>query len=211
MSIKNKICGIYKITSPSDKIYIGQSVNCIKRKWDYASADCKCQTKLFNSIKKHGWDAHKFEIIHQCDEKELNSLEIYYINLFQTFNSEHGMNLRHGGGKSGGLSEETKKKIGIANTGKVRTEETRKKISEHNIRLGKTPPSRKGIRHTNEYKVRLSEKMKGCPDRRSPESILRFKKMRKGHEVTEETRRKISKNVKKYYANKHKQPNEGNS
>ena len=31
--IKNeKLCGIYKITSPSDKIYIGQSIDLLKRK-----------------------------------------------------------------------------------------------------------------------------------------------------------------------------------
>lgn len=34
---KEKICGIYKITSPSGKVYIGQSNNIIKRWITYKS------------------------------------------------------------------------------------------------------------------------------------------------------------------------------
>ena len=30
-----KICGIYKITSPTDRVYIGQSNDLIRRKKDY--------------------------------------------------------------------------------------------------------------------------------------------------------------------------------
>ncbi len=109
------ICGIYKITSPSKKIYIGQSADIISRWNKYKTKSCKRQTKIYNSIQKHGWEKHKFEIICQCDVSDLIGLEIYYIDLFNTFNSEHGMNLRGGGGYYGKMSDETKKKIGISN------------------------------------------------------------------------------------------------
>ena len=34
------------------------------------------------------------------NSNELNELEKYYVDLFQTFNSEHGLNLRDGGGNN---------------------------------------------------------------------------------------------------------------
>src|ERR1700734_1082935 len=74
-----KICGIYKITNPKGRIYIGQSVNIMDRLKHYRSENCKGQIRLFNSISKYGWDEHDFEIICQCNESELNNLEIYYI------------------------------------------------------------------------------------------------------------------------------------
>lgn len=58
-----KIIGIYKITSPTNKIYIGQSIN-IKGRWgSYRNLDCKSQDKLYKSLKKHGPENHKFEIV----------------------------------------------------------------------------------------------------------------------------------------------------
>lgn len=110
----NKICGIYKITSPSDKIYIGQSRDVYKRIEIYRNVRCKTQTKLYNSLVKYGWLKHKFEIICECDENQLNCLEIAYIKTFNSFNSEQGLNLTSGGHR-GNLSEESKEKIGVAN------------------------------------------------------------------------------------------------
>lgn len=55
--------GIYKITNPNGKIYIGQSTNIDKRFYRYKRLECKGQIKLYNSLKKYGWDAHIIEII----------------------------------------------------------------------------------------------------------------------------------------------------
>ena len=74
---KEIICGIYKITSPSGKIYIGQSNNINDRISQYKRKKCKQQTILYRSIKKHGWDKHIFEILCQCDSEKLNELEKY--------------------------------------------------------------------------------------------------------------------------------------
>ena len=107
-----KICGIYKIASPSRKIYIGQSVN-IKKRWnEYKRLDCKKQSLLYHSLQKHGVDKHSFEILCQCRPEELNNLEIYYIELYQSFNSEYGLNLIEGGkGIRGYRHTEDSKKI----------------------------------------------------------------------------------------------------
>lgn len=93
-----KECGIYKITSPKKKIYIGQSVNIKKRFNSYTRLyESEKQKKLYNSLRKYGPDKHKFEVIHRCLPEELNSLESYYIDLFQSHKSEYGLNTLHGG------------------------------------------------------------------------------------------------------------------
>jgi group I intron endonuclease len=125
----NKICGIYKITSPSGGIYIGQSKNIINRKWEYASLKCRDQSRLYNSLKKYGWSNHTFDIICECSESDLNELEKYYIKKFRTFNTKHGMNLTDGGDHFK-HSEETKQKISKSHIGIMPTNEIIEKIKE---------------------------------------------------------------------------------
>jgi len=126
--------GIYKITSPSGKIYIGQSNNIEYRFNQYKRLQCKTQTKLYNSLIKHGFSFHLFEIITICDEKELNEKERYFQDMFNCI-SKNGLNCRltQVGDKQGQLSEETKRKISNSNKGKARSQEVRDKISLANI------------------------------------------------------------------------------
>lgn len=106
--------GIYKITSPTGKIYIGQSTNIENRKYYYSSVKCDKQHKLYNSLQKHGWEQHKFEIIEECSLDQLNEREIYW-GLYYDVLGENGLNLRLGDA-NGLCSEETKKKIGTTNS-----------------------------------------------------------------------------------------------
>jgi group I intron endonuclease len=131
-----KICGIYKITSPTNKIYIGQSINIIKRWQKYYNLNCKQQPKIYASLVKYGANKHKFEIICQCDKLELNNLEKYYIDLYKSFNSKHGLNLLDGG-NSVKMSDETRHKMSLAKIGKKRnvTDKHRENLSKS--RLGK--------------------------------------------------------------------------
>lgn len=123
-----KIIGIYKITSPSNCIYIGQSIDILHRFYKYKllSGGLKKQTRLYYSLKKHGWESHSFEIIKECNISELNSLEIFYIKKYNSFNNRYGLNLTSGGG-SFTVSDSTKCKISIAL--RNRSKETRDKIS----------------------------------------------------------------------------------
>jgi group I intron endonuclease len=127
----NAIIGIYKITSPSGKIYIGQSINIDGRKKQYYSLDCKKQPKLYNSFKKYGPENHIFEIIEECSIELLNEQEVFYkqqiidklgwdVALFCEINDNSPRK-----GKS--LSKETKSKISKANIGKIYSEESRQK------------------------------------------------------------------------------------
>ena len=82
---------IYKITSPSGKIYIGQTKNFKQRKNCYKSNKNKGQTKLYNSISKYGWNNHNIEIIenieHEIYYNEIaNALEIYWIKFYDCVN-----------------------------------------------------------------------------------------------------------------------------
>ncbi len=119
-----KICGIYKITNPKNKIYIGQSVDILHRFICYKNKtkSIKHQHRIYNSLLKYGSEKHKFEIIHECTTDKLNDLEIYYINLFNTFNSEHGLNLKSGGNYCV-FSDEVKLKMRNAQLNKKQTPE----------------------------------------------------------------------------------------
>lgn len=125
-----KICGIYKITSPTNKIYIGQSIDIIKRWQKYFNLNCKQQPKIYASLLKYSPNKHKFEIICQCDKLELNNLEKYYIDLYKTFNNKNGLNLLDGGNFNK-FSDETKLKMSLSKIGKKRiiTKEHREKLS----------------------------------------------------------------------------------
>ena len=110
--VKEKICGIYKITSPTGRVYVGQSKDINKRWSYYKTLNCKYQTKLYHSLKKHGVENHKFEIVCKCDELHLNEYEIYYINKFESFNTTNGLNLVNGGGAAISVSDYTRIKMG---------------------------------------------------------------------------------------------------
>jgi len=75
--------GIYKWTSPTKRIYVGQSKNLIKRKEWYLSKgiETACMPKLKRSFKKYSIDNHIFEIIEYCSEDQLNNRDILGIVL----------------------------------------------------------------------------------------------------------------------------------
>lgn len=129
---KEKICGIYKITSPSGKIYIGQSVDIKSRFSLYRNLKSKGQTLLHRSFLKYGVENHKFEVIRLCSDKWLNAFEKWFIKYFNSFESANGLNLTDGG-SNGRLSEETKRKQSLAAKGKPKSEEAKQKVREANL------------------------------------------------------------------------------
>ena len=110
IELKKDLIGIYKITSPSGKIYIRQSV-CIKSRWaSYRVLNCKGQPKLYRSLNKHGVKNHVFEVIEECKIIELNEREYNSV-------SREGLNcvITNPLTKVKEHSEETKKKISRGN------------------------------------------------------------------------------------------------
>ena len=110
--------GIYKITSPTNKIYVGQTINFNKRIIHYRNLHFYKQKKLYASVLKHGWDKHIFEIIEKCNIELLNERERYWQD-FYNVTSLNGLNIRltKSNDRSGTLSEISKNKISIANSG----------------------------------------------------------------------------------------------
>jgi len=103
--------GIYKIVSPTGKIYIGQSRNIEYRLTQYKYYKCKSQSKLYNSLKKYSFKLHICEIIEKCSIEQLNERERYYQDLYNCI--ESGLNCMYTEtiNKAGIISKETRKKM----------------------------------------------------------------------------------------------------
>lgn len=82
--------GIYKITNPDKKVYIGRSQNVFKRFRCYKSTGGKGQPNLYESFSKHGIENHIFEVICECEIIDLKSFEIYFIIKYNSI--EDGLN-----------------------------------------------------------------------------------------------------------------------
>ena len=85
------IIGIYKITSPSKKVYIGQSIDIEKRFKGYKSSLHQSSGLLKKSFFKYGTDSHIFEVLEECDIAELNIRERYHQDKFNVV-GEYGLN-----------------------------------------------------------------------------------------------------------------------
>lgn len=86
--------GIYKITNPNGKIYIGQSININRRFKEYEKLLCKDSKKLYYSFLKYGVENHKFEILEICNIDILEERETYYILNLKT--QKKGLNIKLG-------------------------------------------------------------------------------------------------------------------
>jgi group I intron endonuclease len=112
----------------SNNIYIGRTLCFRKRYNNYATLSCKRQPRLYSSLRKYGFDNHNITVLIKCKPEELNLWEAFYIKLFDSFNTEYGMNLTSGG-DAALHTEQTKEKIRKSNLGRVFSESTLKKIS----------------------------------------------------------------------------------
>lgn len=180
--------GIYKITSPSGRVYIGQSMDIEKRWRGYRNLSCKGQKILYQSFKKYGVENHVFTIVHELpndvtqeilDVYEILYIEQYQSNLFK-FPENNGMNLTEGGfrGTRGHKhSEETKeffRQLKLGKKGRKITEETRLKMS--------ISQSNRPI--TEQFR-------KSCSDRMKKETPLRLGKTNTKEHMLKQMRSKV--------------------
>ena len=130
---------IYKITSPTSKIYIGQTIDYKKRLIKYKCGDSKGQIRLHRSFNKYGYINHIFEIIEECELEELNNRERYWQDFYDVL-SNKGLNC---------ILTDTNTLSG------KRCKETCEKIKENNAKycLGKN--------HSDETKLKISKSQKG--------------------------------------------------
>lgn len=203
---KEKKVVIYKITSPNNKVYIGQTIDFTQRCRKYKSNNFKGQIKLWNNCQKYNWNPiEAIKIIENCLISELNEREKYWINYFDSY--KNGLNADLGGkGRSGFKhSDETKEKIRVANIGKKHTEETKQKISKAGKNISnetreKMSQASKGRKHSKETKQKISGKNKGkkLTDKQKAKISENNKgnKKRLGKLHSNETKNKISETKK---------------
>jgi group I intron endonuclease len=161
--------GIYKITSPSGKVYIGQSWD-IERRWrDHKKSKWEKSRKLYSSFTSHGFEKHLFEIIHELPndvtQDVLDNYEALYMACYRFCGIEL-LNIREAG-SNGKLSDETKellrkcstnkfKKGHTFNIGRVHSDKTKKIKSEIS----------KKIQRNQEYKTKMSDIIKTSENHR---------------------------------------------
>ena len=183
---------IYKIESPSGKVYIGQTWNYKKRMSGYKNVSCKRQPKLYNSLLKYGVDNHSFTIIHELpqdiEQGILDTYEQLYIDQYRDCGIQL-MNVREAG-SHGKHSQESIEKLKQANLGKKRSNEFKRKRSEimkgNALRLGssqseetrlKMGNSRRGQVRSEETKLKMRNSALG--KKKSPEHIRKVVEAKK--------------------------------
>lgn len=111
--------GIYIITNQiNGKVYIGQSQN-IELRWKahrnrpFNSNSNDYEKPLYRAIRKYGLDNFSFQILEQCDIKDLDNREKYWIDYYKSTDVNNGYNLTKGGetGVPIKISEEERDKI----------------------------------------------------------------------------------------------------
>lgn len=105
------------------KIYIGQTITTLHKRWGshkssyrlFMDGKYKKSSALYNAFKKYG--INNFVIINfkECDNNNLDNLELFYIKTFSSL-SPNGYNLRKGG-NTASFSEESIEKMRISKTG----------------------------------------------------------------------------------------------
>jgi group I intron endonuclease len=163
----NKV--IYCITSPTNKKYIGQSINFKRRFYAYKNVTNSGSYHIKNSLLKYGVDNHTFEILHELPfdstQTVLNEYEKFYITQYAECGFKM-MNIREGG-STGRHSAETKFKIGVKKignknmAGKTHSEETKAKMKKsQQARLKDKPHFNLGSKRNEESRKKMSDAQK---------------------------------------------------
>ena len=174
----NKKYIIYKHTTPSDKVYIGQTCQSPNKRFGHNGYGYRGSTLFYNAIQKYGWSNIKHEILFKdLTREEANKIEAELISEYCSNEKEFGYNLQSGGNNYF-ISDETKSKISKAHVGKKDSDETRKRKSDG-------------------HKGKFTEKQKNQLDiARSKRDIKQLgKKMglaNKGRKHTEESKKHMS-------------------
>lgn len=160
-----KIVGIYKITSPSGRVYIGQSWDMKKRWYNYRGNVANKQHHLHASFRKYGARNHEYKVVHELpsdtSQEVMDSYEQLYMDLYRGCGMKL-MNLKEGGSK-GKHTEESLKRMSIALTGVPRKRDPNKKINrapQSEITKMKISEANLGYKHTDAAKAKMKEARK---------------------------------------------------
>jgi group I intron endonuclease len=156
------VYSIYLITNKvNGKIYVGYTKGTPEWRFSLHVRDARnrkdANYHLANAIKKYGAEAFSVAVIAIAGcERSAKAEETRQILARMSHDRTIGYNMTTGG--EGGLTEEARKKISIANTGKVRTEATRRRMSHARSGSGSWTW---GKPRTEEHKAKMSKLLKG--------------------------------------------------
>jgi group I intron endonuclease len=185
---------IYKYTSPSNKVYIGQTIHEHVRYMRHKRIEG--DNKFHRAIKKYGFENFTYEVIFTIDNEDrkrvkekLDFMERYYIRKYDSLNN--GYNLTAGGeGGSGKHTEEFKKmmsdKMKENNPAWNMTDEWKQHIAD----------SQRGKKMSDNMKQLTSERMKSNNPMKNPEVAAKMAENKKGKHLSEEHKKKISESQK---------------
>lgn len=187
----------------NSKVYVGQTWQSLADRFDHGKGYINC-LYLDRAIKKYGIENFYYEVKTFCATQQVADYwETHFITVYDSCNRSKGYNLRSGGSR-GLQSEETKRRMSIAQIGKVVTEETKEKLSaitkanpirmigNDNPMFGILPEEHPmfGKQHTDQAKRKMSAAKIGKP---SP---------KKGKPMSEESKRRMSEAKKAWHATK---------
>lgn len=187
----NKICCVYKITSPSGKIYIGSTIDFKKRIKHYRLGDCKAQTKLYNSFLKYGFINHKIEILEECAIDSMYEKERIYGDSYEVM-SNNGLNLSLPGygTVSALISDETREKM--------KKSQTKEKNNFYGRKHTEESLAKMRAAHLNKSKETLQRMREAQLGRKaSPEAKLKMSISQKGRTHSDQTKIKMRDSCKK--------------
>lgn len=169
---------IYKLTSPSGKVYIGQTIRNPQDRFQPYRNGKGTNPYFTNALLKYGFESFNVEV-YEVPVFMLNYIETSLIRNFDSRNRKYGYNSREGGSR-GSISEEQKSILRIVNTGKLVSEDTREKIRQKATGRTASEETKAKLRVLNAGK---NNPMFGKRGKDHPKT---------GKVVTETTRKKLS-------------------
>lgn len=192
-----KRCGVYCIKNKvNDKIYIGSSRNMytrIRRHVNDLRRNAHQNNHLQRSYLKYGEENFQVCILGCCCFENVVISEQYYMSMLNSTDINFGYNIVPKADSSA-MSEETKRKISVAHTGKKLSEEVKKKMSES--RKGRIS-NRKGCKLSKEHKLKISNALKGDKNpfwgkKHTKDSLVLISQSSTGRYHSEESKIKMS-------------------
>lgn len=205
--ITDHMCGVYVIRcNPTNKVYVGSATRTFAHRWRLhrmmLSENRHHSITLQRAWNKYGAEAFSFEISEVTERVHSVAVEQVYIDYYRACDPRFGFNVCPVAGSSRGVkqTDETKRKVSAAGSGRIRSAETRKRMSESALqrndldkcaaRLREMNKSRTGHNITETHREKISQGGKG--KLRSEETKQRMRKPK-----TEEHRIKMSEAAKK--------------
>ena len=156
-----------------EKYYVGQTMKTIEQRAGkdgrgYGTFNETCNTKFANSIRKWGWNSFEYRILEEVYEEDLDELEKFYIEYFDSF--KNGYNSTLGGEGAKGHNpyankteeeiEKIKEKIRISNKKHFQNPKARENRSETAKKLweDKEYKEKQSISQKNVGKMKKEEK-----------------------------------------------------